>query len=232
MGMTLQMLAEGALSGWVEAILTVLTVIVAVLMTFFILLQEGKGGGLAALGGTKAAGVEGVTNPIRRATGWLAGIMFVLLVLLAVMRKPAETINAFGDKQASADAIETGTNTQMNANVGPAVVPPVINVNPGNAPAPVPAPAPEVKKDATAVTATSTAIGNSTDTKTDGAKLDSGKTPAPPVEAAKPADVAKPVEAAKPVEPAKPDALKADAPKDEAHKVEAPPVVKPEEAKK
>ena len=72
----------------VGTIITVLFVIVALLMTFLILLQEGKGGGLASLGGTKAAGVEGVTNPIRRATGWLAGIFFVLAILLGALNKP------------------------------------------------------------------------------------------------------------------------------------------------
>lgn len=70
---------------YIRMILMGAFVIVAVLMTFLILLQEGKGGGLAALGGTKAASVEGVTNPIRRATAYLAGIWFLLAVLLGAM---------------------------------------------------------------------------------------------------------------------------------------------------
>jgi protein translocase SecG subunit len=70
------------------SIILVLFVIVAVLMTFLILLQEGKGGGLASLGGTKAAAVEGVTNPIRRATGWLAGMFFVLAIFMALLHRP------------------------------------------------------------------------------------------------------------------------------------------------
>ena len=37
---------------WVSTILTVLAVMSGMLMTFLILLQEGKGGSLAALGGT------------------------------------------------------------------------------------------------------------------------------------------------------------------------------------
>lgn len=69
-------------------------VVVALLMTFFILLQEGKGGGLTGLGGTKAAGVEGVTNPIRRFTGYLAGIFFVLAIVLGLMaREPGSGIS-------------------------------------------------------------------------------------------------------------------------------------------
>lgn len=69
-------------------ILKVLFVLVALIMTFFILLQEGKGGGLAGLGGTKAAGVEGVTNPIRRATAVLSIIFFLLAVLLGILARP------------------------------------------------------------------------------------------------------------------------------------------------
>ena len=65
-----------------------LFLLVALIMTFFILLQEGKGGGLAGLGGTKAAGVEGVTNPIRRATAVLSIIFFLLAILLGVMGRP------------------------------------------------------------------------------------------------------------------------------------------------
>jgi len=68
-------------------ILQGLFVIVAVFMVFFILLQEGKGGGLAGLGGTKAAGVEGVTNPIRRATAVLAVIFFLLAVLIGFLSR-------------------------------------------------------------------------------------------------------------------------------------------------
>ena len=69
-------------------------VVVALLMTFLILLQEGKGGGLAALGGTKAASVEGVTNPIRRATGYLAGIFFLLAVMMAASAKKTASVSS------------------------------------------------------------------------------------------------------------------------------------------
>lgn len=89
---------------WVISVLTVLTVVTGVLMTFLILLQEGKGGGLAALGGTKAAGVEGVTNPVRRATAYLAVIFFVMLVTLGVMHKPKHMDNLFNTASAGAGA--------------------------------------------------------------------------------------------------------------------------------
>ncbi len=74
------------------AILTWGVVLIGFLMTFLILLQEGKGGGLAGLGGTKAAGVEGVTNPIRRATAYMAALFFLLAIVLGIMEKPKESI--------------------------------------------------------------------------------------------------------------------------------------------
>src|SRR5687768_18493311 len=76
---------------WVSSILTWLFVLVSLLMTFLILLQEGKGGGLTALGGTKAAGVEGVTNPIRRATGYLAAIFFILAIAIGIWHRPEKS---------------------------------------------------------------------------------------------------------------------------------------------
>lgn len=65
---------------------------VAVIMTFFILLQEGKGGGLAALGGTTGAQIEGVTNPIRRATAYLAIIFLTLTVLIGFLSKGGNSL--------------------------------------------------------------------------------------------------------------------------------------------
>ncbi len=59
--------------------------LVVAAMTFLILLQEGSGGGLAALGGTRASGVEGVTNPVRRATGYLAAVWFILAIVLGAV---------------------------------------------------------------------------------------------------------------------------------------------------
>src|SRR5258706_7801945 len=77
-------------SSGINTWLTIILVVIGGLMTFLIMLQEGKGGGLAALGGTKAAGIEGVTNPIRRATGWMAGIFFALAVVLGIVNRPTQ----------------------------------------------------------------------------------------------------------------------------------------------
>ena len=95
------------LSAILTTILTYLFVSVAVLMTFLILLQEGKGGGLAALGGTKAAGVEGVTNPVRRFTAYLAAIFFVLAVILGLLARRGLNSGAFEyDKPAVGSALK------------------------------------------------------------------------------------------------------------------------------
>jgi protein translocase SecG subunit len=71
---------------WANSILTWMTVIVALVMTFLILLQNGKGGALSGLDGTKAAEVEGVGNPVRRATGYLAVCFFGLAVLMGIFQ--------------------------------------------------------------------------------------------------------------------------------------------------
>ncbi|MHC4505399.1 MAG: preprotein translocase subunit SecG, partial [Planctomycetota bacterium] len=55
----------------------------ALLMIGAILLQEGKGGGLSALGGTQAESAFGSSNPIRRMTVVLAIIFFLLAGFLS-----------------------------------------------------------------------------------------------------------------------------------------------------
>jgi len=56
----------------------IIYMIAAILMIFAILLQEGKGGGLAGLGGTHAEATFGATNPLRRFTVVMA-ILFLFL---------------------------------------------------------------------------------------------------------------------------------------------------------
>ena len=197
-------LAASGASGWADFILTGMVVLVAILMTGFILLQEGKGGGLTALGGTKAAGVEGVTNPIRRATGWLAGIMFVLLIVLGIMHKPAPTTSLGEDKSA---AIETAPPGEAANPVGQPAVP-------VNAVAPVP-PAPVVPVAPDTSKAPALKAG-------DAPKVEAPKTDEPKADAIK---TDAPKEAPKADAP-KTDAPKADAPK-EAPKAEAPPAPAP-----
>ncbi len=72
----------------------------AVLMVFAILLQEGKGGGLSALGGTQAESAFGATNPVRRMTVVLAVIFFLLAGFLSYMG--AKEAVEFPDEKPSA----------------------------------------------------------------------------------------------------------------------------------
>jgi protein translocase SecG subunit len=60
-------------------------VVAAVFMIGAILLQEGKGGGLSALGGTQAESAFGASNPIRRMTVVLAVLFFLLAGFLSFM---------------------------------------------------------------------------------------------------------------------------------------------------
>jgi len=172
--------------GWVDTILTGGFVLIGMLMTFFILLQEGKGGGLAALGGTKAAGVEGVTNPIRRATGYLAGLFFILAIILGILHKPKESLG-LGVEAPAAEIVPAA-----GAGNGPA-----LNAKPGDAPKTDAKPADAAKTDAKP---------------TDAAKPAEAKKDEKPADSAKPAEAPK-TEAPKPAEAPKADAKPADAPK-------------------
>jgi protein translocase SecG subunit len=196
-------LAATGAGGWADVILTSMVVLVAILMTFFILLQEGKGGGLTALGGTKAAGVEGVTNPIRRATAWLAGIMFVLLIVLGIMHRPSPTTSLGEDKSAAAENASPGE--AANPAVVPAVPAAAVPTVPTVPAAPV-APAPDANK--------APALKAGEAEKPDATKTDATKTEAPKVDGTK-------TETPK-ADASKTDATKTEAPKPEVPKAEAP----------
>lgn len=56
--------------------------IAVVFMILAILLQEGKGGGLAGLGGARAEATFGASNPLRRFTVVMALVMFFIAVFL------------------------------------------------------------------------------------------------------------------------------------------------------
>lgn len=184
----------------VTNILTAIVVIIGVFTTFLILLQEGKGGGLASLGGTKAAGIEGVTNPIRRATGFMMAIFFVLLLVLAVINRP-ESHPEFFDREA---AEPEAAGPALNVGV-PVAVPPV-NVNP----IPVkPAEAPKTVEPAKPVESPKTAEPVKSVDAPKTAELVKPTEAPKTTEPVKPADAPKTGDAPKPVEPAKTDAPKA-----------------------
>ncbi len=78
----------------------------ALLMIGAILLQEGKGGGLSALGGTQAESAFGASNPVRRMTVVLAIVFFVLAGFLSYF-SPRSGVT-FPEKEATADEEEAG----------------------------------------------------------------------------------------------------------------------------
>jgi protein translocase SecG subunit len=62
--------------------------LVSLIMIVAILLQESKGGGLAALGGTRAESAFGSSNPLRKMTVVLSILFFVLAGGLALALRP------------------------------------------------------------------------------------------------------------------------------------------------
>ena len=81
----------------------VLFVLIALMMIGAILLQEGKGGGLAALGGTQAEQAFGASNPVRRMTVVLAVLFFLLCGFIALVEMPP-SLEGVADEQAESQA--------------------------------------------------------------------------------------------------------------------------------
>ena len=73
-----------------------------ILMVGAVLLQEGKGGGLAALGGTRAETAFGSSNPVRRLTVVLAIIFFILVAGLSYYQGSGRMIGISGEKKPGA----------------------------------------------------------------------------------------------------------------------------------
>ena len=70
----------------------VLYALCALILVVAILLQESKGGGLAALGGTRAESAFGASNPLRRMTVVISVIFFVLAGVLSLWLAPPKPI--------------------------------------------------------------------------------------------------------------------------------------------
>ena len=192
----------------VHGVLVAVLLICSVIMTFFILLQEGKGGGLSALQGTKGGNIEGVSNPVRRATVFIAAIWMLCAIFLAILArgKSGETgDDLFKNKQAAIPGVEIHPEGPAAPNGAPALG--NAPVPAGNAPAVAPAngtvpAAPTTPKDATP--AVEVKPGEAPKAEVKPAEV---KTDAPKAEAATPAPAVKP---------------EAEAPKTETKPAEAP----------
>jgi len=91
-------------------VLTVLLFLVATLLVGVILLQESKGGGLAALGGTSAESAIGARTPLRKVTVYLLVIFISVIIILGMVLKRTVGVSSFKPK--------TGTGTGTGSNPG------------------------------------------------------------------------------------------------------------------
>jgi preprotein translocase subunit SecG len=74
----------------------ILIVIVSILLCLVVLIQESKGGGLAAdyASGNTLLGAPKTTNVIEKATKWLAGIMVALSIISVCALPEAKTMDS------------------------------------------------------------------------------------------------------------------------------------------
>ena len=94
------MLSLLAVAGIIKGILLFLFVLVCFLLVAIILLQEGKGGGLGGAFGGAGAETFGVqSGGVNRFTAWIGCSFFVLAVLYAAIRPPADDSSVFDEPE-------------------------------------------------------------------------------------------------------------------------------------
>jgi preprotein translocase subunit SecG len=105
---------------FVLGLLSVIAVVSSILLAFVVLLQEPKGGGLAAaLGGSGMEAIGPATGSVNRFTSWVAGIWMVTCFLHSVMMG---TGPAFAATPAPKPGDKPANSAPANGNEGP--VPP------------------------------------------------------------------------------------------------------------
>ena len=83
---------------FILGLLAVIAVVLALVLTIVILLQEPKGGGLAAaLGGSGMEAIGVNTGSVNRFTMTLAGIWIVACLLHAILMTPPVVVDGGGD---------------------------------------------------------------------------------------------------------------------------------------
>ncbi|MBN1808152.1 MAG: preprotein translocase subunit SecG [Planctomycetes bacterium] len=98
-----------------QTVAFVIYVIAAVLMILAILLQEGKGGGLAGLGGAQAEATFGATNPLRRFTVVMAVVFLFLAAFLDYISKGKTYGPRENEKPGIGGPVEPGESSKNNA---------------------------------------------------------------------------------------------------------------------
>lgn len=80
---------------FVLGLMSVVAVIASILLAFVVLLQEPKGGGLAAaLGGSGMEAIGPATGSVNRFTSWVAGIWMVTCFMHSVMMGTGPAVGA------------------------------------------------------------------------------------------------------------------------------------------
>ena len=92
--------------GFILGLMSVIAVVSSILLAFVVLLQEPKGGGLAAaLGGSGMEAIGPATGSVNRFTSWVAGIWMATCFLHSIMMGGGPAVGATpapkpGDKPA------------------------------------------------------------------------------------------------------------------------------------
>src|SRR5215831_166451 len=93
---------------FVLGLLSVIAVLSSVLLMFVVLLQEPKGGGIAAaLGGSGMEAIGPAVGGVNRFTTWVAGIWMVVCFLHSIWMKPGVALEPVA-KDKTADTQQPG----------------------------------------------------------------------------------------------------------------------------
>jgi preprotein translocase subunit SecG len=87
--------------------ISILIVFVAILLSLIVIIQNSKGGGLAAgfASSNQVMGVRKTTDFLEKATWWLAGILVVLCVIASFLHQQTEASSS--DSRIKNEIIET-----------------------------------------------------------------------------------------------------------------------------
>ena len=95
--------------GFILGLLSVIAVLSSLLLTFVVLLQEPKGGGIAAaLGGSGMEAIGPATGGVNRFTSWMAGIWMTTCFAHAILMKTGPVIAAKDPKAADVSTDQGG----------------------------------------------------------------------------------------------------------------------------
>jgi preprotein translocase subunit SecG len=98
---------------FVLGLMSVIAVVSSILLAFVVLLQEPKGGGLAAaLGGSGMEAIGPATGSVNRFTSWLAGIWMATCLLHSIMMGGGPAVGAAPAPKPGDKPGETPANTE------------------------------------------------------------------------------------------------------------------------